>query len=68
MPLRPYETKVVLELSIHPQVFVRLLEVWGSHTSMRHISARQHLYISQALVVCLGVLEDRDVVLKKDGK
>jgi len=61
-----YLSKSETRHHLYLEVFVRLLEVWGSHTSMRHISARQHLYISQALVVCLGVLEDRDVILKKD--
>ncbi|XP_005113209.2 telomere length regulation protein TEL2 homolog [Aplysia californica] len=51
---------------LYLEVIVKLLEVWGSTTSMRHISSEQHRYISRALVVCLGALRDQDIAAKKD--
>ncbi|GFR90932.1 telomere length regulation protein TEL2 homolog, partial [Elysia marginata] len=42
------------------EVSLSLLRVWGNASSMRHISAEQHLYISRALVVCMGYLNEKE--------
>ncbi|KAK0044242.1 telomere length regulation protein TEL2 [Biomphalaria pfeifferi] len=42
------------------EVVFRLLTVWGDKSSMKHISAEQHLYITRALVVCIGALKEQE--------
>ncbi|KAI8794536.1 telomere length regulation protein TEL2, partial [Biomphalaria glabrata] len=42
------------------EVVFRLLTVWGDKSSMKHISAKQHLYITRALVVCIGALREQE--------
>uniref|UniRef100_A0A2C9LEQ9 Uncharacterized protein n=1 Tax=Biomphalaria glabrata TaxID=6526 RepID=A0A2C9LEQ9_BIOGL len=42
------------------EVVFRLLTVWGDKSSMKHISAEQHLYITRALVVCIGALREQE--------
>ncbi|GFN74796.1 telomere length regulation protein tel2 homolog [Plakobranchus ocellatus] len=48
------------------EVLLDLLRVWGDASSMRRISAEQHLYISRALMVCIGYLNETEKSANKN--
>ncbi|CAL1543400.1 unnamed protein product [Lymnaea stagnalis] len=50
------------------EVCKNLLGVWGDSSSMKRISAEQHLYISKALMACLGVMTEEERKKHHDGK
>ncbi|BFZ03712.1 hypothetical protein BsWGS_06751 [Bradybaena similaris] len=48
------------------EVCLRLLRVWGDSSSLKHTSAEQHLYISKALMMCIGSLNEAEKQSCKD--
>ncbi|KAH9490222.1 TEL2, telomere maintenance protein 2 [Bulinus truncatus] len=42
------------------EVILSLIKVWSDRSSMKHISAEQHLYITRALMVCTGALNEQE--------
>ncbi len=50
------------------QVVGTLLTVWGDASALKHTSYEHHLYISQAIIVCMAFLSKQDTSSMKSGR
>ncbi|XP_067671945.1 telomere length regulation protein TEL2 homolog [Haliotis asinina] len=51
---------------LYLKVLLCLLEVWGDASSIKHTTYEQHLYISQAVLICVGHLNSQEKETYKD--
>ena len=47
---------------------LEVLQVWGDKSSLNHISYEQHFYLTQALIICMAFITDKQKEENKDGK
>ena len=43
------------------------LQVWGDSSALVHISHEQHIYLTKAILICMGFLSDKQIQENKDG-
>ena len=41
--------------------------MWGDKSSLNHISYKQHFYLTQALIICMAFITDKQKEENKDG-
>ncbi|KAK6187771.1 hypothetical protein SNE40_005723 [Patella caerulea] len=51
---------------LYLETMENLLSVWGDGSAIKHTSYSQHLFISRALMICIGYLSDKEKSMLKD--
>ena len=50
------------------QLMMEIIQVWGDKSSLNHISYEQHFYLTQALIICMAFITDKQKEENKDGR
>lgn len=59
---------VAFHLHLFTQVFCQLLRVWGDASSLRHVSAEQHLFLCRALIICISHVRQQEEKRWREGQ